>query len=98
MTITRQDLEDAAKAKAAGSEIDWCFGDPYVEDRIWNPAANTADAFDLAMKCGMWIDFELGICWSVSGQTRHEFTPGNMTECCEAIVLAAAEMWRSREK
>ena len=106
MTITRQDLEDAAKAagiegvyaengyrKTSGIRLNSYL----MNCDLWNPATNPADAFDLAMRCGMNIDFELGGCWTNKGRARKDFTPDNMAECCEAIVLAAAEMWKNRK-
>jgi hypothetical protein len=92
-------LEDAAKA--AGLQEHGWMGDTYchVVDNTWatfDPAANPADAFDLAMKCGMFIDFFGGIvCAPEIGELF--FAPENVTEACEAIVLAAAEQWRSRK-
>ncbi len=61
----------------------------YVTDR--------AIAEDLAMKCGMYIDFFGGFVGASTGEERR-FTPHNHAECCEAIVLAAAEMERSKGK
>jgi hypothetical protein len=99
MTITRQDLEDAAKA--AGLQEHGWMGDTYchVVDNTWatfDPAANPADAFDLAMKCGMYIDFFGGFVGASTGEERR-FTPHNHAECAAAIVLAAAEMERSKK-
>ena len=112
MTITRQDLEDAAKAiklrkddspyngGGAGNDGFSITGDMMLDwhnNKRWNPLTNPADAFDLAMKCGMYIDFFGGFVGASTGEERR-FTPHNHAECCEAIVLAAAEMERSKGK
>lgn len=44
---------------------------------------------------GMSIVFLSGFVWTILG--KYTFTPGNMVECCEAVVLAAAEMERSKK-
>jgi hypothetical protein len=96
MTITRQDLEDAARA--AGIEIVWsdssqCY---WQGEDSWVPATDCGDAFDLAMRCGMFIDFFGGVvCAPEIGELC--FAPENVTEACEAVVLAAAEQWRAKQ-
>jgi hypothetical protein len=108
MTITRQDLEDAARA--AGIEIyfredrgqmppaDRCCHAKTVTP--WSPATNPADSFDLAMKCGIDIHPSAGEVAYMEPPgilVVMKFTPHNMQETCEAIALAAAEMWRNRK-
>jgi hypothetical protein len=109
MTITRQDLEDAARA--AGIEITWENGHEYPE-RIeyfrgcksmpnyepWLAHNSKADLWDLAEKCEMVIYFNLGEVWTHSNHERPcFFTPHNHTECAEAVILAAAEIWRAKK-
>jgi len=105
MTITRRDLEDAAKA--AGIELK--ENDQYAHEdhcAYWNyddlctcgarpNFTNKADLWDLAEKCRLLIDFSEG--YVTCFQEDHYFTVGNHTECAEAVVLAAAEIWRSRK-
>ena len=101
MTITRDDLECAAKAAGIEGEYDeesqivW-YKNPFGDAAGFNPCRSREDAFDLAMKCGMYIDFFGGFVGASTGEERR-FTPHNHAECCEAIVLAAAEIWRNRK-
>lgn len=102
MTITRQDLEDAAKA--AGIEYNENYGKgfwvgEFYSGKEWNPLTSKADLWDLADKCGMVInhvygkiEYRCNKAWSY-----RNFTPQNHTECAEAVVLAAAEIWRNRK-
>jgi len=63
MTITKQDLEDAAKAagfrhKDSPSDgTHWVTLDGAIMWHEWNPEHNKADLWDLAEKCEMQIDF-----------------------------------------
>lgn len=96
MTITRQDLEDAALAQ--GNIATDGIGGRYnmEQETNWNPLANKADLWDLADKCGMTIAFKAGIVWTDEG-VREDFHPHNHAECAEAVVLAAAEIWRAKK-
>lgn len=103
MTITRQDLEDAAKA--AGIEYNENYGKgfwvgEFYSGKEWNPLTSKADLWDLADKCGMVVDFQLSEV--LYGAERNDvrinkFPPHNHTECAEAVVLAAAEIWRAKK-
>ncbi len=59
------------------------------------------DLWDLAMKCGMGVNFFSGQVFymfdEVIWMAKHHFTPGNQQEAAEAVVLAAAEIWRNRK-
>ncbi len=104
MTITQQDLEDAAKVAGIRAIAESCkhLGVPIAVTaqetlRYWNPLTNPADTWDLAEKCGMHINFKDGVVchWDAAGIDSYKrFTIGNQQEACEAIVLAAAEIFR----
>ncbi len=102
MTITRQDLEDAAKVLGiefnivgngeAGGDVTF-YRMP--ECLYWNPTTNKADLWDLAERCGMDVNFMAGQVATTIG--CKPFTPHNHTECAEAVILAAAEIWRAKK-
>jgi hypothetical protein len=101
MTTTRQDLEDAAKA--AGMQFDsfqecW-FQAGEMAGPTWNPLINKADLWDLAEKCGMCVDHMHGVVlwWDGLSEYVQLFPPHNHTECAEAVILAATEIWRAKK-
>lgn len=106
MTITRQDLEDAAKAAGIEGEYRqncyrWTDGISTGMDAYrWNPLTNKADLWDLADKCRMGVSFFIGqvsYTFDDAPWMAKYFTPGNQQEAAEAVVLAAAEIWRNRK-
>jgi hypothetical protein len=111
LTVTRKDLQDAAKAagvklnpfgvkdgtKQGDERLIGFMTDPTVWKGGWfNPEHDPGESFELAFRLRMCVNFEEALVMMPSGDSIN-FELGNIKEACKAIVLAAAEIGRAKE-
>lgn len=98
MTITTQDLIDAARAIGIEVNNGWIGSTPCLlyRDQIWNPEHDKSQLMDLQFKLKLdvyWDDENGGVVVGINNTSLYEFD--NTTKSfASAIILPAAEIGR----